>query len=49
LPDFVKLAECFGIYGLRVDNINNLEATIDEMINIKGPVIADIRVVKEEN
>ena len=49
LPDFVKLAESFGIYGLRADNINNLEATIDEMINIKGPVIADIRVEKEEN
>ncbi len=49
LPDFVKLAESFGINGLRVDNINNLEATIDEMININGPVIADIRVEKEEN
>ena len=49
LPDFVKLAESFGIYGLRVDNVNNLEATIDKMINIKGPVIADIRVEKEEN
>ncbi len=49
LPDFVQLAESFGINGLRVDNINNLEATIDEMINIKGPVIADIRVEKEEN
>ena len=49
LPDFVKLAESFGITGLRVDNINNLETTIDEMINIKGPVIADIRVEKEEN
>ena len=49
LPDFVKLAECFGITGLRVDNIKNLEATIDDMININGPVIADIRVEKEEN
>ncbi len=49
LPDFVKLAESFGITGLRVDNINNLESTIDEMININGPVIADIRVEKEEN
>ena len=49
LPDFVKLAESFGIHGLRVDNINNLEATIDEMVKIKGPVIADIRVEKEEN
>ena len=49
LPDFVKLAESFGIAGLRVDNINNLENTIDDMIKIKGPVIADIRVEKEEN
>ena len=49
LPDFVKLAESFGITGLRVDNIKNLGNTIDEMINIKGPVIADIRVEKEEN
>ena len=49
LPDFVKLAECFGITGLRVDNIKNLGSTIDDMINIKGPVIADIRVEKEEN
>ena len=49
LPDFVKLAECFGITGLRVDNIKNLGTTIDDMINIKGPVIADIRVEKEEN
>ena len=49
LPDFVKLAESFGITGLRVDNIHNLEATIDEMVNINGPVIADIRVEKEEN
>ena len=49
LPDFVKLAESFGIHGLRVDNIKNLEATIDEMVKIKGPVVADIRVEKEEN
>jgi len=49
LPDFVKLAESFGIQGLRVDNIKNLEATIDEMVKIKGPVVADIRVEKEEN
>ena len=49
LPDFVKLAESFGIQGLRVDNIKNLEATIDKMVKIKGPVVADIRVEKEEN
>ena len=49
LPDFVMLAKSFGIKGLRVDDVKNLESTLDEMINTNGPVIADIRVEKEEN
>ena len=49
LPDFVLLAESFGIKGLRVEEFDKLESTIDEMINHEGPVIADIRVEKEEN
>jgi acetolactate synthase I/II/III large subunit len=49
LPDFVMLANSFGIKGLRVDDVKNLDSTIDEMINTNGPVIADIRVEKEEN
>ena len=49
LPDFIMLAKSFGIKGLRVDDVSSLDATIDEMINTNGPVIADIRVEKEEN
>ncbi len=49
LPDFVKLAESFGIMGLRVDHPSKLNRTIEEMINYKGPVIADICVDKAEN
>ena len=49
LPDFIMLAKSFGIKGLRVDEVSGLDATIDEMINTNGPVIADIRVEKEEN
>ncbi|MDC0549146.1 biosynthetic-type acetolactate synthase large subunit [Alphaproteobacteria bacterium] len=49
LPDFIMLAKSFGIKGLRVDDISSLDATIDEMISTNGPVIADIRVEKEEN
>ena len=49
LPDFVMLAKSFGIKGLRAEKIENLDPTIDEMINTNGPVIADIRVEKEEN
>ena len=49
LPDFVKLAECFGIKGLRAEKIEDLNAVIDEMLKYQGPVIADICVEKEEN
>ncbi len=49
LPDFVKLAESFGIKGMRADKIGDLNSLIDEMINFDGPVIADICVEKEEN
>jgi acetolactate synthase-1/2/3 large subunit len=49
LPDFVLLAKSFGIKGLLVSEISELDNAIDEMISTKGPVIADIRVEKEEN
>ncbi len=49
LPDFVKLAESFGIKGMRAEKIGDLNSLIDEMINFNGPVIADICVEKEEN
>jgi acetolactate synthase I/II/III large subunit len=49
LPDFVLLAKSFGIKGLLVSEISELDSAIDEMISTKGPVIADIRVEKEEN
>ena len=49
LPDFVKLAESFGIKGLRVDHPDELNSTIEEMIDYRGPVLADICVDKAEN
>ena len=49
LPDFVKLAESFGIKGIRVSSPEKLEKAIEEMINHNGPVLADICVDKAEN
>ena len=49
LPDFIKLADSFGIKGLRAENMNELQGVIDEMLEYKGPVLADICVAKEEN
>ena len=49
LPDFVKLAEAFGIKGLRADRPDEVDGLIAEMLTHPGPVLADIRVEKGEN
>jgi len=49
LPDFVKLAEAYGIKGLRCDKIENVDATIKEMLAHKGPVLVDMLVDQNEN
>ncbi len=49
LPDFVKLAECFGIKGIRCDNPKELDNKLKEMFDHKGPVLFDCVVEKSEN
>ena len=49
LPDFVKLADTFGMTGLVAESTDNLDDVIHQMLATDGPVIADIRVAKEEN
>ena len=49
LPDFIKLADSFGIKGIRAEKMNELQDVIDQMLEHNGPVLADICVAKEEN
>jgi acetolactate synthase-1/2/3 large subunit len=49
LPDFIKLAEAFGWTGLVANDPGELQSVIDHMIQVDGPVIADIRVDQKEN
>ena len=49
LPDFIKLAESFGIKGIRAEKMDQLQSVIDQMLEHNGPVLADICVAKEEN
>jgi acetolactate synthase-1/2/3 large subunit len=49
LPDFVKLAEAYGAVGMRCQNPADLDAAIQEMIDIDRPVIFDCVVDKTEN
>ncbi|MEM7045342.1 MAG: acetolactate synthase 3 large subunit [Pseudomonadota bacterium] len=49
LPDFVKLADAFGVVGLRAEKPAELDGVIEEMISVDRPVIADIVVDRAEN
>ena len=49
LPDFVKLAESYGVTGLMLEDPKDLDATIIKMIDTPGPVLVDCRVEKMAN
>ncbi|MBZ5758458.1 MULTISPECIES: acetolactate synthase 3 large subunit [Rhizobium] len=49
MPDFVKLADAYGGVGLRVEKPGDLDATIQEMIDVRRPVIVDCRVANLAN
>jgi acetolactate synthase-1/2/3 large subunit len=49
LPDFVKMAEAYGAVGLRAQTPDELDAKIKEMIEVKRPVLFDVRVDPHEN
>ncbi|WP_262696150.1 acetolactate synthase 3 large subunit [Kordiimonas aquimaris] len=49
LPDFVALANAYGIKGMRVSDPADLDKTITEMIAHDGPVVVDCQIAKLEN
>ncbi|MCD6583869.1 MAG: biosynthetic-type acetolactate synthase large subunit [Candidatus Omnitrophica bacterium] len=48
-PDFVKVAEGFGVKAMRVTRESELKKAIEEIISYKGPVLADFWIEEEEN
>jgi acetolactate synthase-1/2/3 large subunit len=49
MPDFVKLAEAYGGVGIACDKPADLDGAIQEMIDVKRPVIFDCRVANLTN
>jgi len=49
LPDFVDLAESFGIKGMQIKNLSELDKGIEAMIRHDGPVFCDVIVDDKEN
>jgi acetolactate synthase-1/2/3 large subunit len=48
-PDFVKLAEAYGVTGVRMQDKTTLVDDMRRAIAIDGPVLVDVRVTREEN
>lgn len=49
VPDFVKLAEAYGIAGYRVQSHEEVGPVLEQALNHPGAVIVDIVIDREEN
>ncbi|WP_199304349.1 biosynthetic-type acetolactate synthase large subunit [Microcoleus sp. FACHB-1515] len=49
MPDFVLLAQAYGIKGMIVTERDQLEDAIAEMLAHEGPVLMDVHVKRDEN
>jgi acetolactate synthase-1/2/3 large subunit len=48
-PDYAKLAEAYGITGMRADAPGQVDTVIQEALNTNGPVLIDFKVDPFEN
>ncbi|MCB0686016.1 MAG: biosynthetic-type acetolactate synthase large subunit [Saprospiraceae bacterium] len=48
-PDFVKIAEGFGVKGRTLSDPAELESAIKTMLDYQGPYLLHVKVEKEEN
>ena len=49
MPDFVKLADAFGVKGVMVKERDELEGAIAALLAHDGPVLMDVHVTRDEN
>ena len=49
MTDFVKLAEAFGIVGMRIEKEEEIRDVIDKAIGLNGPVVIDCRISPDAN
>ncbi|MEL6986306.1 MAG: biosynthetic-type acetolactate synthase large subunit [Bacteroidota bacterium] len=48
-PDFIKIAEGFGVKGKTISHIDELKEGVRAMLEYDGPYLLHVRVIKEEN
>ena len=49
IPDFVKLADAYGLPGVRVDKLADVGPAMDAAVRTKGPFLIDFRIDPEAN
>jgi acetolactate synthase-1/2/3 large subunit len=49
MPDFVKLADAYGLPGLRVERMEDMRAAFDFAERTPGPVLIDFRIDPDAN
>jgi acetolactate synthase-1/2/3 large subunit len=49
IPDFVKLADAYGLPGVRVDKLSEVGPAMDAAERTKGPFLIDFRIDPEAN
>lgn len=47
--DFVKVAEAFGVKGMRISTNDEIDSVIDTALTIDGPVLIDCRISPDSN
>jgi acetolactate synthase-1/2/3 large subunit len=48
-PDFIKIADGFGVNGKTISKPEELSSAISEMLAFDGPYLLHVRVEKEDN
>ncbi|SDI09633.1 biosynthetic-type acetolactate synthase large subunit [Desulfosporosinus hippei] len=48
-PDFVKVAEAYGIHGIYVNSLEQVRGALEEAFNHPGPALVEIAISENEN
>ncbi len=48
-PDFIKLAQAYGVPAFRAEKVSEVTPTLQEALNTPGPVLIEMKVAREEN
>ncbi|MDE5974454.1 MAG: biosynthetic-type acetolactate synthase large subunit [Eubacterium sp.] len=47
--DFVKVAEAFGVKGMRINTNDEIDTVIDDALKVNGPVLIECRISPDSN